>query len=138
MLNTVLEQFFNGLTLGAIYALIALGYTLVYGILLMINFAHSEIFMIGAFAGCGALVAFATLPTPLGLALAFICAMLACGLVAVGEDESVLAAVFCGKGADFPNYVAEWSGPIGLVVALLGEARRRQWAQHVLVPPGGF
>ena len=59
------------------------------------------------------------------------------GLVATGDDDTVLAAVFCGKGADFPNYVAEWSGPIGLVVALLGEARRRQWAENVLIPPGG-
>lgn len=41
----------GGLSLGAIYALIALGYTMVYGILRMINFAHGEIFMIGAFAG---------------------------------------------------------------------------------------
>ena len=38
----------NGITLGAVYALIALGYTMVYGILLFINFAHSDIFMMGA------------------------------------------------------------------------------------------
>jgi branched-chain amino acid transport system permease protein len=43
----------NGITLGGMYALIALGYTLVYGILLMINFAHSELFMSGAFVGLG-------------------------------------------------------------------------------------
>src|SRR5436190_10064602 len=48
----VLQQFVNGLTLGSLYALIALGYTMVYGVLLMINFAHSEIFMGGAFASC--------------------------------------------------------------------------------------
>jgi branched-chain amino acid transport system permease protein len=49
----------GGLSLGAIYALIALGYTMVYGILRMINFAHGEIFMVGAFAGffAGTLVA---------------------------------------------------------------------------------
>ena len=41
----------DGLTNGSIYALIALGYTLVYGVLRLINFAHSEIFMIGTFAG---------------------------------------------------------------------------------------
>jgi branched-chain amino acid transport system permease protein len=44
-----LQQLINGLTLGAIYALIALGYTMVYGIIGMINFAHGEIYMIGAF-----------------------------------------------------------------------------------------
>ena len=47
----LLQQLINGLTLGSIYALIALGYTLVYGILLLINFAHSEIFMMGAYFG---------------------------------------------------------------------------------------
>jgi len=46
-----LQQLLNGLSLGAIYALIALGYTMVYGILRFINFAHSDVFMVGAFIG---------------------------------------------------------------------------------------
>ncbi len=46
-----LQQVINGLTLGAVYALIALGYTMVYGILELINFAHGEIYMIGAYLG---------------------------------------------------------------------------------------
>ena len=45
------QQLINGLALGAIYALIALGYTMVYGILRFINFAHGDVFMLGAFAG---------------------------------------------------------------------------------------
>ncbi|MGE5380047.1 MAG: branched-chain amino acid ABC transporter permease [Methylocystaceae bacterium] len=45
------QQLINGLTLGSSYALIALGYTMVYGIVQMINFAHGDVFMIGAFAG---------------------------------------------------------------------------------------
>ena len=49
------QQLVNGITLGSIYALFALGYTMVYGILLMINFAHSEIFMVGAYLGFWAL-----------------------------------------------------------------------------------
>src|SRR5271168_1405908 len=44
-----LQQLINGLTLGAVYGLIAIGYTMVYGIIGMINFAHGEIYMIGAF-----------------------------------------------------------------------------------------
>ena len=44
-----LQQLINGLTLGAIYGLIAIGYTMVYGIIGMINFAHGDIYMIGAF-----------------------------------------------------------------------------------------
>lgn len=52
------DQFVNGLTTGSIYALIALGYTMVYGVLQLINFAHGEVFMIGSFAGFGVLMAF--------------------------------------------------------------------------------
>ena len=44
-----IELFFSGLTRGAIYALIALGYTMVYGIIGLINFAHGDIYMVGAF-----------------------------------------------------------------------------------------
>ena len=47
----LLQQIVNGLSLGSIYALIALGYTMVYGILKLINFAHGEVFMMGAYAG---------------------------------------------------------------------------------------
>ncbi len=50
-MTVFLQQLINGLSLGAIYALIALGYTMVYGILRFINFAHSDVFMVGAFAG---------------------------------------------------------------------------------------
>src|ERR1051326_1638689 len=50
-LSEFLQQLLNGLSLGAIYALIALGYTMVYGVLRFINFAHSDVFMIGAFVG---------------------------------------------------------------------------------------
>src|SRR5262245_13410780 len=46
---TLVAQFFNGLTIGGIYALIALGYTMVYGIIELINFAHGDIFTVGAF-----------------------------------------------------------------------------------------
>lgn len=50
MFEEFLQHALNGLSLGSIYALVALGYTMVYGILSMINFAHSEIYMLGAFA----------------------------------------------------------------------------------------
>src|ERR1700743_3427888 len=49
MMEYFLQQLINGLTLGAVYGLIAIGYTMVYGIIGMINFAHGEIYMIGAF-----------------------------------------------------------------------------------------
>jgi len=73
-----LELFFSGLTRGSIYALIALGYTMVYGIIELINFAHGEIYMIGAFTG----LIVAGLLTMLGfpgysiLAIALVCAVI--------------------------------------------------------------
>ncbi|WEX09734.1 branched-chain amino acid ABC transporter permease LivH [Chelativorans sp. AA-79] len=60
-----LQQLINGLTLGSIYGLIAIGYTMVYGIIGMINFAHGDIFMIGAFIS---LAMFLVLTTVLGFA----------------------------------------------------------------------
>ncbi|MFN4088890.1 MAG: ABC transporter permease subunit [Alphaproteobacteria bacterium] len=74
-----LQQLINGLTLGAIYGLIAIGYTMVYGIIGMINFAHGEVFMIGAFVS---LITFLVLGSigltwiPLALLIVLIMAML--------------------------------------------------------------
>jgi len=50
-LKSFLEQIVNGLTIGSFYALISLGYTMVYGVLSMVNFAHGDIFMVGAYWG---------------------------------------------------------------------------------------
>lgn len=50
-MSTFLQQLINGVSLGAIYSLIALGYTMVYGVLKLINFAHGDVYMIGAFMG---------------------------------------------------------------------------------------
>lgn len=50
-MNTLLQQIVNGISLGSVYALIAIGYTMVYGIIKLINFAHCDIYMVGAFAG---------------------------------------------------------------------------------------
>src|SRR5213596_1251371 len=50
-MQTLLQNLLNGIAVGAIYALIALGYTMVYGILKLINFAHGDVFMLGAFVG---------------------------------------------------------------------------------------
>src|SRR5438094_2881723 len=46
-----LQQLINGLSLGAIYALIALGYTMIYGVLRFVNFAHGDVFMVGSYVG---------------------------------------------------------------------------------------
>ncbi|MHB1044077.1 MAG: branched-chain amino acid ABC transporter permease [Eubacteriales bacterium] len=75
----------DGLTLGFVYAIVALGYTMVYGVLELINFAHSEIFMVGAFAGTEVLLflkskgLLTALPAPVALVLALLIAMLLSG-----------------------------------------------------------
>jgi branched-chain amino acid transport system permease protein len=81
----VLQQLINGLTLGSLYALIALGYTLVYGVLLLINFAHSEIFMSGAFMSCLLLSApwLRGSSTGLALAMAMAAALIGAALLAM-------------------------------------------------------
>lgn len=61
------QQLANGLALGALYGLIAIGYTMVYGIVQLINFAHGEIFMIGGF---GALTTYTALPSGTSLLVA--------------------------------------------------------------------
>ncbi len=78
----MIEALVNGITRGAIYALIALGYTMVYGILGMINFAHGEIFMIGMFAGIIFLAICTTTGlTAIGLGLCLLLAFLFAMLV---------------------------------------------------------
>jgi branched-chain amino acid transport system permease protein len=65
--DVYLQQAINGLSLGAMYALLALGFTLVYGILELINFSHFNVFMVGSFVGLGMLELFGV--TPNGAAL---------------------------------------------------------------------
>ena len=92
-----MEQFFqqllNGTAWGGIYALIALGYTMVYGVLEFINFAHSEIFIFGAFVGVEILLGLKSiglldgLPWPLVLLLVLVAGMASSGLLAVTVER---------------------------------------------------
>ena len=75
-----LQQIINGLGLGAIYALIALGYTMVYGVLRFINFAHSDVFMVGAFSGYFFSRFFQT-ESILGGVLVIVLSMIVCALL---------------------------------------------------------
>ena len=82
-MDTVLQQLINGLSLGAIYALIALGYTMVYGVLRLINFAHGDVYMLGAFAGYYLATALDldTSPSILGAIVVTLGAMAICGVI---------------------------------------------------------
>jgi branched-subunit amino acid ABC-type transport system permease component len=75
-----LQQLLNGLSLGAIYALIALGYTMIYGVLRFINFAHADVFMVGAFVGYY-LARFVPEGTIWGGLLVLVATMIACALL---------------------------------------------------------
>jgi branched-chain amino acid transport system permease protein len=86
------QELVNGLTQGALYALIALGYTMVYGVLKLLNFAHGDVYMIGAFigyfviqwfGGSTALVA----PVPVVILCMFLVAGGGCGLLGVGIER---------------------------------------------------
>ena len=86
------QQLINGITLGGVYALIAIGYTMVYGILFMLNFAHGEIYMIGGFAGWWVLHLLSSgnrlvMHAALVIALMIVAAMAVSGLVGVLSER---------------------------------------------------
>jgi branched-chain amino acid transport system permease protein len=80
-----LQQLINGFTLGFIYALIALGYTMVYGIVRLINFAHGDMLMLGAYTGFFVLNALGA--TPNTLILALIVSMVVCAVLGVALER---------------------------------------------------
>lgn len=81
------QQLINGLSLGAFYALIALGYTMVYGVLRFINFAHGDIFMLGAFSGYyltpRVLPRFTGSWAPVGVAIVLLSTMAICAVIGI-------------------------------------------------------
>src|SRR3984885_13267192 len=94
-----LQQVINGLSLGAMYALLALGFTLVYGILELINFAHFNVFMVASFIGMWTLEAFGLsgqsivlrgLPLIGTLAAAFVATMVGAGVIGVAIERIAL------------------------------------------------
>ncbi len=83
--DILLQQILNGLVLGSVYALIALGYTMVYGILQLINFVHGDVLMVGAMVGVTVVSMLATsgLPLPLVLVIAVACAIPVCVILSL-------------------------------------------------------
>lgn len=88
-MDIFLQQIVNGLVLGSIYALVALGYTMVYGILGLINFAHGDIVMVGALTALtvAQVLAAMGIPAPLALALAVLAAVLVCTALGVSIER---------------------------------------------------
>ncbi|HEX6301102.1 MAG TPA: branched-chain amino acid ABC transporter permease LivH [Acidimicrobiia bacterium] len=110
-----LQQTVNGLTLGSVYALVALGYSMVYGVLKFLNFAHGEVYMFGAFAGYGVLTVLGgpsalMVPVWLALALMFVGAVVVSSAIGVALERfayrplrkaSRLAPLISAIGASF-------------------------------------
>jgi branched-chain amino acid transport system permease protein len=142
-MDTFVQQLINGLTIGFIYALIALGYTMVYGILRLINFAHGDIYMVGAFAGyfLAFQLGLVMEPSLLGLGGVLIGAMIMAAIVGVVIERfayrpvrkySRMTTLITAIGVSlFIEY---------LFVAILGNAPR-SFPQLLRVPgwlPGGL
>ncbi len=108
-----IQHMINGLTIGAFYALVALGYTMVYGVLKLINFAHGDLFMWGAYLGWALLAALGALTLrwgPLVLAPTFVLVMISVALIGVLIERvayrplrraSRLAPIISALGAAF-------------------------------------
>ncbi|HQY29321.1 MAG TPA: branched-chain amino acid ABC transporter permease [Burkholderiaceae bacterium] len=87
--DILLQQILNGLVLGSVYALIALGYTMVYGILQLINFAHGEVLMVGAMVAAWLvpMLLAAGVPAPLALLLVVLAAVPVCMVLSVAIER---------------------------------------------------
>ena len=81
-MEQLFQQIVNGISLGSIYALIALGYTMVYGIIKLINFAHGDVYMVGAYVGF-----FVTTYTGVGFIPALIIAMASCAILGMTIEK---------------------------------------------------
>ncbi|PPK96079.1 branched-chain amino acid transport system permease protein [Kineococcus xinjiangensis] len=147
-LATFLDLTLSGLVVGAIYALFALGYTLVYGVLRLINFAHSEVFMWGSFAAVWLMMAMGarsgmSIPAAIGfLLLALIAAMAVSGAIALVVEKVAysrlrhknappLVALISAIGASFVlaeimglrDKIAGWVGLDGVLAPYVARAR---------------
>lgn len=130
-LPQIVQQTFNGLSLGAIYALIAIGYTMVYGIIGMINFAHGEIYMIGAYVGLVTLTALGTqgsVPLPLAIGLMLAMAMIVTALYGYSVERIAYRPVRGG-----PRLVALISA-IGMSIFLQNWVALGQGSRDMAVP----
>jgi branched-chain amino acid transport system permease protein len=131
-----LQQLINGMTLGMIYGLIAIGYTMVYGIIGMINFAHGDVFMVGAFIGIIVLTALSGLTAvPLGLLAALILSAALCSLYGFSIERVAYRPL---RGS---FRLAPLISAIGMSIVLENYVQTSQGALERAIPsliPGGL
>ena len=142
LLSELPQQLINGLTLGGVYALIALGYSMVYGILQLLNFAHGEVYMIGAFVGWGVLALLMPGATPLLPAWLVIVCMVLAAMVVSGL-LGVLIEWFAYRPLRNAHRIAPLISALGVsfflqnAVLLTMGARYRTYRTGALIPPEG-
>ena len=127
-----LQQLINGLTLGSIYGLIAIGYTMVYGIVGMINFAHGDIFMVGSFVSLIAFLALVSIgitALPVALLLVLIIAMLITALYGWSVERLAYRPL---RGS---FRLAPLISAIGMSIALANYVQLAQSARVRPLPP---
>jgi branched-chain amino acid transport system permease protein len=167
-LSTFLDLTFGGLVIGAIYSLFALGYTLVYGVLRLINFAHSEVFMWGSFGAVWAMTLFGAhtgMSVPAAIAmllLALVAAMAVSGGVALVVERIAyrrlrekkappLVALISAIGASFMlseimglrDRIAGWVGLDGVLADFVRQSRENTGfvnplPNYLVLDLGGF
>jgi branched-chain amino acid transport system permease protein len=125
-----LQQLVNGVTLGMIYGLIAIGYTMVYGIIGMINFAHGDVFMVGAFVGIIVLTALTGITSvPLGLLAALILSAAICALYGFSIERVAYRPL---RGS---FRLAPLISAIGMSILLENYVQTSQGALERAIPP---
>ncbi|OZB40000.1 MAG: branched-chain amino acid ABC transporter permease LivH [Acidiphilium sp. 34-60-192] len=133
-----LQQLINGITLGMVYGLIAVGYTMVYGIIGMINFAHGDVFMVGAYVGIIVLTAFSGMgiaAVPVGLLVALLVSVVLCGVYGFTIERAAYRPL---RGS---FRLAPLISAIGMSILLENFVQTSQGAKDRAIPepiPGGF
>ncbi|TIX84330.1 MAG: branched-chain amino acid ABC transporter permease [Mesorhizobium sp.] len=127
------QQLINGLTLGSIYGLIAIGYTMVYGIIGMINFAHGDIFMIGAFAALIVFLILGALFYSVPLVIALLVMMIVAMLLTSMYNWTIEKAAYRPLRGSFR--LAPLITAIGMSIALSNFVQVTQGPRNKPVPP---
>ncbi|MCR4403302.1 MAG: branched-chain amino acid ABC transporter permease [Firmicutes bacterium] len=140
MLAQLPQQVVNGLTLGSVYALLALGYSMVYGILKMLNFAHGDVLMVGAFTGWGILQLFAGSGSLTANPLIVVALMLVAAVASTGLLGGLIER-FAYRPLRTSSRLAPLISALGVsiiienVAMLLTGGRAKAYQTEMLIPP---
>ncbi len=141
LLSILPQQLVFGLALGTVYGLIALGYTMVYGVLLMINFAHGEVFMIGAYIGWAVLAfllnhAVGGLHPIWVLPVLLLPAMVICGVLGMTIERFAYRPLYLRGGSRLAPLISAFGASIFLqnAVMLTQGARMKVYMTNTLFP----